>query len=313
MVSPSVVHDGSHVVTGAKPPLRLRLLAVLGTIGMLSIVAGVYTFGFTPTLPFAFVLSVILSRFWADWTGRRGLSYALGLVLWASFGLLVILTIAVVVTAPGYHHGVGRRTICLSNLKQLGLAILQYNEQNDHFPLAYTADANGKPLCSWRTMILPYLDKNDLYAKYHADEPWDGPNNAELAHQPQKEFVCPADFDADPCDTSYVAVIGPGTAWEGSNGLRLSEIKDDPHDTILLVEMKHTGIKWSEPRDLDLNNLPPGITPQNLLQNLSNHPGCFNPLFADGHQELIPSNIPWADFQAMLTIAGGEKIDREKW
>jgi prepilin-type processing-associated H-X9-DG protein len=77
--------------------------------------------------------------------------------------------------------------------------------------------------------------------------------------------------------------------------------------------MRNSGIAWAEPRDLDLSNLPPGLTPQNLLNSITNHPGVIEVLFADGHVEPIPTTIPWADFLAMLTIAGGETIDRSKW
>jgi prepilin-type processing-associated H-X9-DG protein len=110
-----------------------------------------------------------------------------------------------------------------------------------------------------------------------------------------------------------VAVAGPGTAWHPSRGLAKAEIKDNPHDTILVVELKNSGIGWAEPRDFDLSNLPPGITKDNLLKSLSNHKGGFHALFADGHIEFIPDTIPWRDFEAMLTIAGGETVDRSKW
>jgi prepilin-type processing-associated H-X9-DG protein len=89
--------------------------------------------------------------------------------------------------------------------------------------------------------------------------------------------------------------------------------------------MKNSGINWAEPRELDLEHLPSGITKQNLLESLSdhttqnflksltNHAGCFNAVFADGHVEAIPVDITWDQFMAMLTIAGGEKVDRSSW
>jgi len=107
--------------------------------------------------------------------------------------------------------------------------------------------------------------------------------------------------------------VGPGTIWRADQGVKPSEIKDGMTDTILLVEMGNSGIKWAEPRDLDLNNLPAGITKQNLLHALSNHAGGFNAVFADGHLEFILETISWEDFMAMLTIAGGETVDRSKW
>ena len=41
------------------------------------------------------------------------------------------------------------------------------------FPPAYSTDAAGKPLLSWRVLILPYIDQQGLYEQFHLDEPWD--------------------------------------------------------------------------------------------------------------------------------------------
>ncbi len=239
--------------------------------------------------------------------------------LWATaWVLFALFTVALLV--PSVRHsppgGYSRRDACLNQLKQLGLAIFAYERVHGTFPPACTLDKSGKPLTSWRTLMLPYLEENDLFAKYSAGEPWDSPNNKPLAQRPLNIFQCPSDFGVaftNSTDTSYVAIIGPGTAWLPGRGIKWSEIKDNPADTILLVEIKKSGIPWAEPRNLDLTNLPPGITPQNLLQSLANHNGVFNALFADGHVESIPITIPWSDFMALLTIAGGETVDRNKW
>jgi prepilin-type processing-associated H-X9-DG protein len=208
----------------------------------------------------------------------------------------------------------GRRQQCANNLKQLGTALLNYDTVHRHFPPLYTTDKTGTPLHSWRTFLLPYLERANEFYQLRLDEPWDSLNNKPLTRiDVYGLFRCPSDTKAGQYHTNYVAVVGPGTAWQGGKGLTTDDIKDDPHDTILLIELKDSGIRWAEPRDLDLSNLPPGITKDNLLKSLSNHKGGFHALFADGHVELIPVTIPWADFEAMLTIAGGETVDRSKW
>ncbi len=69
---------------------------------------------------------------------------------------------------------VARRAVCQNNLKQIALALLYYHQTNGCFPPAYLADKNGKPMHSWRVLILPYLEQNSLYEQYRFDEPWDG-------------------------------------------------------------------------------------------------------------------------------------------
>ena len=62
-------------------------------------------------------------------------------------------------------------------------------------------------------------------------------------------FDCPDDpQNAAPLSnmTSYLAVVGPHTAWAGAKPRKLSDFKD-PSKTILLVEVANSGIHWAEP------------------------------------------------------------------
>ena len=71
---------------------------------------------------------------------------------------------------------------CTYNLKQLGLALSQYQDAFGCLPPPYVADKNGKPLYSWRVLILPYFQFAPTYQAWqresHQDEAWDGPNNS---------------------------------------------------------------------------------------------------------------------------------------
>jgi prepilin-type processing-associated H-X9-DG protein len=205
------------------------------------------------------------------------------------------------------------RSDCSCIMKQIALGLLSYAEKNGRLPPSVVCDSSGKPVHSWRTLILPEIEEGQLYSRYNFSQPWDSARNSKAVRSDVLTFHCPADSKISPGMTDYVAVIAPGSVWSVPGGAKLSDITDGPANTILLVELKNSGIKWAEPRDLDLNNLPPGITKQNLLHSLSDHPGGFNAVFADGHVEFIPETVPWADFEAMLTIAGGEKVDRSKW
>ena len=48
---------------------------------------------------------------------------------------------------------------CTNNLKQIAAALQAYHQANGCFPPAYIADKSGKPMHSWRVLILPYLDR----------------------------------------------------------------------------------------------------------------------------------------------------------
>ncbi len=52
-----------------------------------------------------------------------------------------------------------RRVQCSNNLKQIGLALHNYNAAYKSLPPPYTVDANGQKLHSWRTLILPFIEQ----------------------------------------------------------------------------------------------------------------------------------------------------------
>ena len=56
----------------------------------------------------------------------------------------------------------------MNQLKQLGLAFLNYCDTHKRFP-ANIYDTEGKPLLSWRVQLLPYLGGQTLYDQFHLD------------------------------------------------------------------------------------------------------------------------------------------------
>lgn len=97
-------------------------------------------------------------------------------VIWAAVIVFGFLTIADVFL-PGIvaARRCARRAQCQNNMKQITQALLCYREMKKRFPPAHTDGENGKPMHSWRVVILPCLDRRDLYEAYDFNEPWDGP------------------------------------------------------------------------------------------------------------------------------------------
>jgi Protein of unknown function (DUF1559) len=202
----------------------------------------------------------------------------------------------------------GRRAQCQNNLRQISIALQNYHDVYKSFPPAYVADANGRPMHSWRVLILPFLEQQSLYDVYRFDEPWNGPNNRQLASTALKIFECPADGNHGKGQTSYVAVVGPGTAWPGTKRIDVADIKDGLSNTVLVVEVHNSGIHWMEPRDLDASLMPMTINAKSGKGISSGHPSCAQAARADGSVFALDENTPAATVRAMLTIAGGEKV-----
>ena len=85
------------------------------------------------------------------------------------------------------------RAATVNNLKSLAIALLNYQDAKKSLPPRANFDASGKPLLSWRVLVLPYLDPNEakLYSEFHLDEPWDSEHNRQLIARMPKVFKNP--------------------------------------------------------------------------------------------------------------------------
>jgi prepilin-type processing-associated H-X9-DG protein len=207
---------------------------------------------------------------------------------------------------------------CYNNLKLLGLALDNYHASNKSLPPVYTLDELGAPLQSWRLFLLPYAATTGLgaFQGFNWSEPWDSRGNLQQAQvmQPISHALYGCDTSAaSSANTDYVAVTGPDTVWRAGLGVRFEEITDGPENTILLIEMKNSGIAWNEPRDFDAQKLPAAQKLSVFLKSLSNHRHGLHVLFCDGHVEMLPFTIPLDQFEALLTKSGGEMIERFRW
>ena len=95
----------------------------------------------------------------------------------AVLGILVLL-IALLLPVTRSARPAAYRAQCINNLKQIAMALHSYEQAHKAFPLAHTVDTKGRPLHSWRTLILPYLEQQTLYQSIDLSKPWNDPANA---------------------------------------------------------------------------------------------------------------------------------------
>lgn len=204
-----------------------------------------------------------------------------------------------------------RRSTCKGHMAQIGLALANYEDMYGCLPPAYIADAQGKPMHSWRVLILPCMGQDALYARYNFNEPWDGPNNKKLHSTLVGVYSCLSDNKNPGTDTSYVAVVGPGTAWPGATSTSKSMVTDGLSNSILLVEVANSGIHWMEPRDLPVAAVSAGINPKSGLGISSAHPGGVNVSLMDWQHIFLSETTPVEVLNALLTIRGGERLSND--
>ncbi len=232
--------------------------------------------------------------------GRRGFTLVEFLVVLGIIALLVALLM------PGQSRSrvAARRTQCRNNLKQIGLALHNYHDLYGQFPPAYTVDADGRPLHSWRTLILPYIDQQELYWKIDLSKPWDDPVNAEAAATVVPAFVCPSAV-LEPTHTAYLAVVTSDSCLRPLKSLPLSEITDGTSNTILVLEVpvKDT-VPWMSPHDVDLQFVVTSKPEEDL-----HHTGGNHALFVDASVRFLSSETPPETLRAMTSAARGEVVE----
>lgn len=206
-----------------------------------------------------------------------------------------------------------KRSQCKNNLKQIGLGLRLYHDRYKSLPPAFVVGPDGKRWHSWRMLILPFMEGDELVKKYRLDEPWDGPNNRHLFNQCPEVYQCPSSNQAlAKSATHYVAVLGSQTLWlEDAATVRLNEIKDEASQTITVMEVPHA-VPWLAPVDcsfqdaetlwVDIDALPP-----------SDHVAGRNVLMADGTVRfLTPKSTSREVWTALFTRDGGETIPELK-
>ncbi|MFY9255909.1 MAG: DUF1559 domain-containing protein [Fuerstiella sp.] len=235
--------------------------------------------------------------------------------------MIVFVFIAILLPSVQSSRGAARRTQCKNNLKQLGLAMHNYHDVHNSFPLA----ESGGPQDSWRVTLLPYVEQRALFERYNQDHAWDSPENIALASEHVFAFSCPQipkgrdRNSAGQFLTAYVAPTGKGTVFDGATTTQLKSITDGTSNTLLIMEARGTSIVWSEPRDVGIATNPVSVNEGTNQLDVSDsvlssyHRGGAQALLADGSVRFVSQNIDPQVLQALVTKAGGEELPEDSW
>src|SRR5205807_620844 len=110
-----------------------------------------------------------------------------------------------------------------NHVKQIGLALYEFRQAHGRLPPAIVYDKDGTPLHSWRVLLLPYLEQDDLFRRFRLNEPWDSPANADLLPLIPKVYAA-REATAEPYTTYYQVFDGPGAAFESDRRLGLRRL-----------------------------------------------------------------------------------------
>jgi hypothetical protein len=208
--------------------------------------------------------------------------------------------------AVGASREAAWRTERMNDFKHIALGMLMYHDAKGAYPAAASHSADGKPLLSWRVLILPFIEEGELYKQFRLDEPWDSEHNRTLIAKMPAVYADPGAPDLSAAGrTTYLVPVGAGMLFHGAEGTKIRDITDGTSQTILAVEVApDQAVEWTKPADweVDLNDPTRGLK----RADGDSHGGTFAAAYCDGHIETMSIELSPDVLKARLTMAGGE-------
>ncbi len=198
------------------------------------------------------------------------------------------------------------RVTTSNNLKQIGLAMYNYEAAYGHFPQDIT-DKDGKAILSWRVQLLPYMEQENLWKQFDLTKTWDDEANKGLLEKMPDVYKIPGRAPKDKGYTYFQSFASEKAIKDGSPflvpGVKRSPINitDGTSNTLMVVEGTDA-VNWMKPGDL-------AYDPKKLPK--VGKDGWMYAGFGDGSVRRM--RIPKADvLKALITVNGGDVVNLDE-
>ncbi|MCR9116066.1 MAG: DUF1559 domain-containing protein [bacterium] len=268
---------------------------------------------------------------------RAGFTLVELLVVIAIIGILIALLLPAVQAA----REAARRTQCVNQLKQLGLATHNHHDTRRALPPGWTGpanDAEGEPGWGWSAHTLPYMEKTNLHDLCNLNLAITNSANLTARETILPDFRCPSDASSQEtfalgsvtvAASNYVGVFGNEEIEDDpSNGngmffhnskLAFRDVTDGLSNTFLIGERSSkidhstwvgvvTGADEAMARVVGATDHHPNDPHAHFDDFSSWHPTGVNFLLTDGSVRFVSDTIDLTTYYSLATRSGGEVI-----
>ncbi|MCA9191492.1 MAG: DUF1559 domain-containing protein [Planctomycetales bacterium] len=241
---------------------------------------------------------------------KRNVKRALIRTFVISVSAMLVVSLFAYLLAPSLQtiRAMHDKNLCLQNLQRIARALDQYANDHDAYPPPMTVDSSGRPLHSWRTLLLPYLGEEELYSGVQWDLPWNSTENSFLANSCPDVYRSPSGGGPTIGETSYVLITGTGTIFPKSGPLKRDQISDGLRNTLLVVETAMP-VLWHEPLDITFPNLNPNLCAKGKNSIGGTYSDGATAVLANGTPVWLPIDISATVLRAMVTPDQGEEVN----
>jgi hypothetical protein len=212
--------------------------------------------------------------------------------------------IALLARAQDALRGPAERAQDMNSMKQISLAMRNYETARKRLPPQALSDKYGRKLLSWRVLLLPYLGEQALYDQFHLDEPWDSPHNRTLIPRMPAVYRSASAVETVQGMTPFVAPLTKNSLMgRPGRSLTFQEVTDGTSSTVWLVRLPDAQIAvWTRPEDWR-------VPQENALSTLRQGDDSFLGARVDGSVQVFDGKLTNETFQGLLSVDGGDPIE----
>jgi hypothetical protein len=246
---PRPISQNAGRLSGGSAPSVLSAAALTSLIlGAVSVGCGYLTGIVAIVFGIVALVNIQQSQGQLRGTGMAIAGISLGVV--APLPILIALLLPAVQAAREAAHEAAQRTASKNHLKIIGIALHNYHDTNFTFPPGGIVDQNGKGRHGWQTMLLPYIERMNVYKKIDFNVPWtDAKNQAPLQTEIDVYQTPGIDEKVDGSGYSLSHYAANSHVFGKNTKCRISDFRNGTSAAMLAGEAAGNFKPWGHPEN----------------------------------------------------------------